>query len=81
MASLERMHGIDHADTIDAVNRLADCLKEQGKYSAAEPLYNRVLNYSRIHLLSEDNATIEVITSLVSTLRNLQKYPEAAALN
>ena len=81
VASLERTHGINHADTIDAANRLADCLKEQRKYSAAELLYTRVLNYNRIHLPPEDSATIDVMTSLVSTLRNREKYPEAATLS
>lgn len=39
LASLERTHGMDHADTIDMTDRLAKCLKVQREFTAAEPLY------------------------------------------
>ncbi|KAL8995893.1 MAG: hypothetical protein Q9169_004467 [Polycauliona sp. 2 TL-2023] len=81
LGSLERTHGVDHVDTIQAASKLADCLKEQRKYSAAEPLYDRVLKYSREHSQPEDEAMTDVMTSLVSTYRHLDKFAEAAVLN
>lgn len=43
LARREREHGLDHPLTASAERQLADCLRDQGRYAAAEPYYRRAL--------------------------------------
>ncbi|KAL8859764.1 MAG: hypothetical protein Q9178_003879 [Gyalolechia marmorata] len=45
VASSKRTHGEHPTDIIHAIERLAGCLKEQGKYSGSESLNHRVFRY------------------------------------
>jgi tetratricopeptide (TPR) repeat protein len=76
----EQQYGLEHAETASMVDRLAQCLRLQGKYVEAEPLYQQALAI-REKLLGADHPDIATSLNngaLLSTM--LGKYEQAELL-
>jgi non-specific serine/threonine protein kinase/serine/threonine-protein kinase len=74
----ERSLGADHADTLEAVNRLANVYWFMGRYTDAEPLYLRVVDSRRRTLGADNRATLRARYDLASSyvLENRQAEAE-----
>ena len=72
--------GEDHPDTATSYNNLANNLYSQGKYAAAEPLYQKALAI-RLKVLGEDHPTPPRATTTSPNNLNAQgKYAAAEPL-
>lgn len=76
----EQQYGLEHPNTASAVDRLAQCLRLQGKYVEAEPLYQQALSIREKQLgaTHSDTATSLNNIALLSTM--LGKYEQAELL-
>lgn len=74
----ERVQGEDHADTALCLANLGLLLQNQGKYSEAEPLYQRALHIREARL-GEGHPTTKIIRKNLDLLK--QKMEDAAQDN
>jgi eukaryotic-like serine/threonine-protein kinase len=72
--------GPEHADTLEAVDELANVLLDQGKLAEAEPLLRQNLDVSRRVLGPEHVQTLNALNNLASLLQEQGKLAEAEPL-
>jgi tetratricopeptide (TPR) repeat protein len=61
--------GAEHPDTATSLNNLANFLRDQGNYAAAEPLYRRALAILETKLPPNHPNTIKVRNNLSQLLK------------
>jgi tetratricopeptide (TPR) repeat protein len=64
--------GDDHPDVATDLNNLAELLREQGKYSEAEPLYRRALEIREAQLGINHPSTATVRENLELLLSDME---------
>ena len=72
--------GNDDAATLELMNNLSNLLKDQGKYSEAEPLYRESLRGCRQTLGEKHPSTLGSLSNLANLLRHQGKLSEAEPL-
>jgi tetratricopeptide (TPR) repeat protein len=76
----EQQLGLEHPDTASTVDRLAHCLRIQGKYVGAEPLYQRALSIRENQLGANHPDTAASLNNLALLYTMLGKYEHAELL-
>jgi len=76
----EKLHGVNHPNTVYLLNNLADIYRKRGKYEEAEPLLQRALAIREKVLGSEHPATAPQINNLANLYSIQGKYDEAERL-
>jgi tetratricopeptide (TPR) repeat protein len=71
--------GPDHADTIEAVGKLAALYRAQGRYAEAEPLFRMLLEAAR-RSPNGENKEISLRSDLAGIFRAEGRHQEANAL-
>ncbi|MGA0200155.1 MAG: tetratricopeptide repeat protein, partial [Prochlorotrichaceae cyanobacterium] len=64
--------GADHPDTATSLNNLAGLYRAQGRYSEAEPLYQRALTVAEAVLGSEHPTTVTFRNNYETLQRQLE---------
>jgi serine/threonine protein kinase len=72
--------GVNHPDTLDAMNKLGDLYRSQGRYALAGPLLTEALNGSRKVLGENSRQTIDTGNNLALVYRAQENYSGAEAL-
>jgi tetratricopeptide (TPR) repeat protein len=80
LSARRRVLGSDHPDTLTSIYSLGGLYQTQGKYDAAEPLYEQCLNARRRVLGSDHPNTLTSIYSLGGLYQAQGKYDAAEPL-
>jgi CHAT domain-containing protein/tetratricopeptide (TPR) repeat protein len=80
LAGRERVLGADHAETLTAVNNLAEVHRVLGHYTEAEPLHRRALEGRERALGPEHEDTLASADRLARLYNDLGRYGEAEPL-
>ncbi len=80
LTSMQASLGVDHPDTLAAMNNLASIYESEGKYGEAETLLLRCIQLSTSVLGADDPITMTVMSSLADVYSSQQKYAAAEPL-
>jgi tetratricopeptide (TPR) repeat protein len=80
LESRRRILGVDHPDTLVAMNDVAYLYMDQGRYDEAEPLYHEALEIKKRVLGDDHPSTLIAMSNLARTYRNQGRYDEAEPL-
>jgi tetratricopeptide (TPR) repeat protein len=69
--------GVDHPDVATSLNNLAALYHSQGRYEAAEPLYQQALSLRREILGDRHPSVANSLSNLAALYYNTQRYSEA----
>ncbi|KAF4815773.1 Nephrocystin-3 [Colletotrichum siamense] len=77
LQSREKTQGPEDFDTINAMDNLADVLRNQGQYEEAEKIYWQIVELRMKSDGPENSLTAGSLTSVADNLKEQQKYEEA----
>ncbi|CUS13404.1 unnamed protein product, partial [Tuber aestivum] len=76
LSEVENTSGLDHPNTLTAVNHLAPVLQDQGRYEASEVMNRRALAGYEKCFESDHPNTLMAVNNLAVVLREQGRYEE-----
>jgi serine/threonine protein kinase len=79
LATLERLHGPEHPDTLDAKTEIGIELQAAGRFAESEPLFRSVVEAMEASLPADDLRLGYALESLAMTWLSLKRFEDAEA--